>query len=97
MKISHNTSFLIMIALALELLLGAETAAMSTALLAAVGGPLVQAGVALAAHHFVAVVFLGQDLEGGFDNTATETQHQVEGRLLLDIVVAQSAEIRENK
>jgi hypothetical protein len=43
--------------------------------------------VALAADHLLAVVLGGEDLEGRLDDTTTETEHQVEGRLLLDVVV----------
>jgi hypothetical protein len=43
--------------------------------------------VALAADHLLAVVLGGEDLEGGLDDTTTETEHQVEGGLLLDVVV----------
>ena len=49
--------------------------------LAAVGSPGVEAGVALAADHLVAVVLLGEDAQRGLDDTAPQPQHQVEGRL----------------
>jgi len=51
----------------------------TTLLLAAVGGPRMQSGVALAADHFVAVVPHGQNTEGGLDNTTTQAEHQVQG------------------
>ena len=68
--------------------------------LAAVGGLGGQASIALAADHLLALVGAGKGCERGlnFDaaNTATaETQHQVEGRLLLDVVVRKSAAILE--
>ena len=47
-------------------------------------------GVADAADHLVAVVLLGQDPQAGLDHAAPESEHQVEGRLLLDVVVGQS-------
>ena len=46
-------------------------------------------GVTPAADHLVAVVLLGQDPQAGLDDTAPESEHQVEGRLLLDVVVRQ--------
>ena len=49
-------------------------------------------GVADAADHLVAVVLLGQDPQAGLDHAAPESEHQVEGRLLLDVVVRQSPE-----
>ena len=48
---------------------------MATSLLTAVGGPGVQPSVALPADHLVAVVLLGQDTEGGLDDSTTQTQH----------------------
>ena len=53
---------------------------MTALLLPAVGGPGVEAGVALPANHLVGVVLLGQQPQGGLDDTTTETQHQVKGR-----------------
>ena len=63
---------------------------MATGLLPAVGGPGVQPGVALPADHLVAVVPLGQDTQGGLDDSSPQSEHQVEGRLLLDVVIRQS-------
>ena len=62
---------------------------MAARLLPAVGGPGVEPGVALPADHLVAVVLLGEDAEAGLDDAATQPQHQVEGGLLLDVVVRQ--------
>jgi len=67
----------------------------TTLLLAAVGSTRRKAGVALAADHLVAVELGGQSLERGFDDTTTETEDQVEGRLLLDVVVRKSAAVLE--
>ncbi len=53
---------------------------MTTLLLAAVSCPGVKTSIALAADHLVAVVLHGQDTESGFNNTTTESQHQVKGR-----------------
>jgi len=64
-------------------------------LLAAVGGARREAGVALAADHLVAVELGSQGLEGRLNDTTTETEDQVEGGLLLDVVVGESAAILE--
>lgn len=45
---------------------------MPALLLAAVGGTGVEAGVALAADHLLAVVLLGQQTEGGLNDTCKE-------------------------
>ena len=50
-------------------------------LLPAVGGPGVEAGVALAADHLVRVVLLRQQAQGRLDHAASQAQHQVQGRL----------------
>ena len=60
---------------------------MPTGLLPAVGGPGVQPGVALPADHLVTVVLLGQQTEGGLDDPTPQPEDQVEGGLLLDVVV----------
>ena len=65
----------------LQLLLGADVAGVPALLLAAIGGPRVKTGVALAADHLVAVVLLGQDAQGRFDDPAAEAEHQVQCRL----------------
>ena len=64
---------------------------MSARLLPAVGGPGVEPGVAHAADHLVAVVLLGQDPQRRLDDSTTQSQHQVEGGLLLDVVIRQSS------
>ena len=51
----------------------------------AVGGTGRKTGVALAADLLVAVVLRGEDLERGLNDTTTETEDEVEGRLLLDV------------
>lgn len=55
---------------------------MPALLLAAVGGSGRQTGVALSADHLLAVVFGCKGLEGGFDDTATQTEDQVKGGFL---------------
>ena len=79
----------------LQLLLDAELVGVTALLLAAVGGARRETGVALAADHLVAVELAGQGLERGLNDTTTETENQVEGRLLLDVVVRESAAILE--
>jgi len=77
----------------LELLLGADAARATALLLAAVGRARVQAGVALATDHLVAVVLLRQHAQRRLNDTTAQTQHQVQRRLLLDVVVAERASI----
>jgi len=77
----------------LELLLRAEVVGVSTAALAAVRGSGWKSGVAFAANHLLAVVLLRQHAERGLDDAAAKTQHQVERRLLLDVVVGQRATV----
>lgn len=62
----------------LNLLLGAELVGVTALLLAAVGGSGGQAGVALSADHLLAVVFRGEGLEGGFDDTTAETEDEMQ-------------------
>lgn len=71
----------------LELLLDAEVVCMPALLLPAVLGTGRQARVALAADHFLAVECLGQSSEGRVIDATTQTQHQMQGRLLLDVIV----------
>lgn len=77
----------------LQLLLGAQIVGVSALLLAAVGSTRVQTSVALAANHFVAVVLLGENAKRGLNDTTTQTEHQVQSGLLLDVVVGKSASI----
>ena len=73
---------------------------MATLALAAVGCLGGQASVALAADHLVALVSTGEsskrwlDLDAT-DTTATKSEDQVEGGLLLNVVVRKSAAILE--
>jgi hypothetical protein len=64
-------------------------------LLAAVRRTGREASVARAAHHLVAVRLAGQNLQTGLNNTTTETEHKVQGRLLLDVVVGKGAAVLE--
>lgn len=79
----------------LQLLLGAELRGTSTALLAAVDGTGVHAGIALAANHLILVILAGKDLERRLNDSTTQTEHQMEGRFLLDVVVSKGATILE--
>ena len=65
---------------------------MAAGLLAAVGGPGVEPGVAHPADHLVAVVLLGEDPQGGLDDASPQPEDQVQGALLLDVVVRQGPE-----
>jgi len=67
----------------------------TTRALAAVGGTGRETSVALAADHLVAVVGRGEDTERRLNDTTTETEDQVEGRLLLDVVIRKGAAILE--
>ena len=55
---------------------------MPALLLAAVGGSGRQAGVAFAADHLLAVVLGGQGLERRLDDTAAQTEDQMQCRFL---------------
>lgn len=66
-----------------ELLLGPDVVGVAALLLPAVGRPGVEAGVALAADHLVAVVLLGEDPQGGLDHTSPQPQHQVETQVFI--------------
>jgi hypothetical protein len=64
-------------------------------LLTAVSSTGRKTSIALAADHLFAVVLGSKSLQGRFDDTTTETEDQVQGGLLLDVVVGQSAAILE--
>ena len=68
---------------------------MTATLLTAVGGADGETGVALAADLLLPVVLLGQGDEGGLHDTTTEAEHEVQGGLLLDVVVSQGASLLE--
>jgi len=67
----------------------------ATRALAAVDGTGVQAGVALAADHLVAVVLGCQDAQGRLDDASSQAKHQVKSGFLLDVVVGKGAAIFE--
>ncbi len=68
---------------------------MSALLLSAVSCSWGESGVALSANHLVTVVLSGQNLERRLDSTTTETKNEMEGRLLLDVVIAKGSAILE--
>ena len=68
---------------------------MSALALTAVGSTRRQTRVALAADLLVAVVLAGEHLERRLNDTTTKTEDQVEGRLLLDVVVGKRAAVLE--
>ena len=68
---------------------------MSALLLSAVSCSWGESGVALSANHLVTVVLSGQNLERRLDSTTTETKNEMEGRLLLDVVIAEGSAILE--
>ena len=61
--------------------------------LSAVGGTRRKTGVANTADRLLTVVLRSKSLQGGLNDTTTETEDQVEGRLLLDVVVGESSAI----
>ena len=77
----------------LQLLLGSKIVGVATGLLPAVGSPGVQPGVALPADDLVTVVLLGQDPQGGLYDSTSQSEDQVKGGLLLDVVVRQGPSI----
>ena len=78
----------------LQLLLWAQLVGVAALLLAAVGGTWRKAGVALSADHLLAVVLGGEGLERWLNDTTTETEDQVEGRLLLISISKLSSKVQ---
>ena len=66
---------------------------MAAGFLSAVGGPGVQPGIAGSADLLVSVVLLGQQTQGRLYHPSPQPEDQVEGGLLLDVVVGQSPAI----
>jgi len=77
----------------LELLLWSELVGVAAFLLSAVSGTRWETGVALSADHLLAVELGGKRLERWLNDTTTKTENQVKSRLLLDVVVRESASI----
>ena len=78
-----------------QFLLGAELVAVTAFALTAVVCSGGESGVALSADHLVAVVLTSKSHERGVDHTTTETENEVEGALLLDVVVGKGAAVLE--
>ncbi len=66
---------------------------MSALSLTAVGGLEGQGSVAFSTDLFVAVEFLGDGCNSGIHHTSSQSQHQVQGRLFLNVVVRQASAI----
>ena len=77
----------------LGFLLEAKLVAVSTLALAAIGGLEWQGGIALPANLLIAVELLGDGCDGRIHSTTTESKHEVESRLFLDVVVRQTAAV----
>ena len=83
---------------ALYLLLGTDVTVVSTFALAAVCRLRGQPGVTLTADHLFALELAGKSGERGLnldgtETTSTETKYEMEGGLLLDVVVLESAAV----
>jgi len=78
-----------------ELFLGAQLARVSAFLLSAVGGTGWETRIAFSADGLVAVESLGEEGQRRVVDTTTEAEHQVQSRLLLDVVIAQRAAVFE--
>ena len=66
---------------------------MTALLLAAVGGTRRETSIALAADSLVAVVLASKHSERRLDDTTSETEDEVKGAFLLDVVVRESASV----
>jgi hypothetical protein len=75
------------------LLLETELVAVAALSLAAVGCLKRERRIALPADFLVAVVLLGDGGDSRVHHTAPQSQHQVQSRLLLDVVVRQTAAV----
>ena len=83
-----------------ELLLGSNVGAVAALSLSAVLSLGGKGGVALSADHFFALVLSGESSERGLNGdgssaTTSESEDQVEGGLLLDVVVGESSAVFE--
>merc|ERR1719192_2516494 len=56
---------------------------------------VVKTSIAFPANHLVGVVLLGHQPQSRLDYTTTKTQHQMKGRLLLNVVIRQCTTILE--
>ena len=83
-----------------ELLLGSDVGAVTALSLSAVGGLGGESGVALSANHLLALVGSGKGGKRGLNGdgtsaTTSESEDEVKGGLLLDVVVGKGAAILE--
>merc|ERR1711912_57679 len=78
-----------------ESLLGSKIVGVTALALSAVLGSWVESSVALSADELIAVVLLSEDLERWLNNTASESEDQVKGALLLDVVVREGSAVLE--
>ena len=77
----------------LWLLLESELVAVTALSLAAVGGFQGEGGVAFSANFLVTVVFFSDSCNGGVHHTSSQSEDQVKGGLLLDVVVGKTSAI----
>merc|ERR1712113_1053790 len=65
----------------------------STFLLPAIGGTRMESSVTFTTDHLVAIVLLGQQSQRWFNHTSSQSEHKMEGGLLLNVVVGQRASV----
>ena len=68
---------------------------MSALLLSAIFSPWWETSITLAADGLLAVELLGKKSKGRIINSSTKTEYQMEGGLLLDVVVGEGTSILE--
>merc|ERR1712018_261726 len=79
----------------LQLLLYPQVVRVTTFLLSAILCTRMQTCVAFATDHFIAVVFLCEQTQTGFDNSTSQSQDEMKSRLLLNVVIAQGSPVFE--
>merc|ERR1719352_266144 len=79
----------------LQFLLGPKLVGAATLLLAAVLSARGKTGVALAADLLLAIVLACKSGEGRINGPTAETEHEVKGRLLGDVVIAERPAVLE--
>merc|ERR1712241_1232201 len=77
----------------LQFLLHPQMVGMSALLLPTVGSTRMKTSVTFTTDHLVAVVLLGQQPQRRFNPPPSQPQHQVKGRLFLNVVIAQRASV----
>merc|ERR1711908_128689 len=77
----------------LQLLLHSQVVGVPTLLLATILRTGMKSSVTFATDHLVAVVFLCKKSQTRFDDTTSQSQHEMKSRLLLNVVITQSATI----